>query len=48
MEGIRESPVLRGIIPRTFDQIFEAINTDKHGGDTKFLVAISYVEIYNG
>ena len=47
MEGIRDSPVLRGIIPRTFDQIFDAINTDKSTGDKKFLVAISYVEIYS-
>jgi len=51
MEGKREGPSqpddMRGIIPRTFDQIFEAINTDKEGGKKKFLVAISYVEIYN-
>ena len=46
-EGIRTDPVLRGIIPRSFDQIFEAINTDGGGEGKKFLVAVSYVEIYS-
>jgi hypothetical protein len=44
MEGIRTDPLLRGIIPRSFDQIFEFINTaDTSQGDKKFLVAVSYV-----
>jgi hypothetical protein len=47
MEGIRSDPILRGIIPRTFDQIFDFINTTDNSGDKKFLVAISYVEIYS-
>ncbi len=47
MEGIAGSVDMKGIIPRTFDQIFDAINSDSEGGSKKFLVAISYVEIYN-
>jgi len=54
MEGVRSDPNLRGIIPRTFDQIFEAIATSgasQSGSspdeEVKYLVAISYVEIYN-
>jgi len=47
MEGIAGNQDLKGIIPRTFDQIFDAINADLQGGEKKFLVAISYVEIYN-
>ena len=47
MEGIRSDPNLRGIIPRTFDQIFDFINTSDQNSGKKFLVAISYVEIYS-
>jgi kinesin family protein 3/17 len=50
MEGKREGPPqlddMRGIIPRTFDQIFESIATEQNSSK-KFLVAISYVEIYS-
>ncbi|KAL3116423.1 hypothetical protein niasHT_006870 [Heterodera trifolii] len=34
----------RGVIPRAFEHIFEAIATTEH---TKFLVHVSYLEIYN-
>ncbi|KAJ3321206.1 Kinesin-like protein kif3a [Boothiomyces sp. JEL0866] len=45
MEGIRDVPELRGIIPMAFDHIFGYI---KHAGaKTQFLVRASYLEIYN-
>ncbi|KAI8910860.1 P-loop containing nucleoside triphosphate hydrolase protein [Gorgonomyces haynaldii] len=45
MEGIRDVPELRGIIPNAFEHIFNYI---KHAGEqTKFLVRASYLEIYN-
>ncbi|KAI3410394.1 Osmotic avoidance abnormal protein 3 [Globodera pallida] len=34
----------RGVIPRAFEHIFESIATTEH---TKFLVHVSYLEIYN-
>ncbi|KAI2810228.1 Kinesin-like protein kif17 [Blomia tropicalis] len=43
MQGSSE-PSNRGIIPRAFEHIFEAISTAEH---TKFLVQASYLEIYN-
>ena len=46
MEGVNEPPELRGIIPRAFHQIFDAIAT-RGGSDTEFLVRASYLEIYN-
>lgn len=45
MEGLRDIPELRGIIPNAFEQIFSYI---KHAGATQqFLVRASYLEIYN-
>ena len=44
MEG-KDSPAeLRGVIPRSFNHIFEAIDAAQ---DTDFLVRASYLEIYN-
>ena len=44
MEGVANDPVLKGIIPRTFEHIFESIAMI----DSKeFLVRASYIEIYN-
>ncbi|XP_032811281.1 kinesin-like protein KIF3A isoform X1 [Petromyzon marinus] len=45
MEGIRAVPELRGIIPNSFAHIFGHIA--KAEGDTRFLVRVSYLEIYN-
>ncbi|XP_069075239.1 kinesin-like protein KIF17 [Pleurodeles waltl] len=44
MQGIRDPAVQRGIIPRAFEHIFESIQCAE---DTKFLVRVSYLEIYN-
>ncbi|KAI6211810.1 Kinesin-like protein [Aphelenchoides besseyi] len=44
MQGDDRVPAQRGIIPRTFEQIYESIATISH---TKFLVHVSYLEIYN-
>jgi hypothetical protein len=41
MQG-EEKGIQRGIIPRTFEHIFEAIATTAH---TKFLVHVSYLEV---
>lgn len=45
MEGIRNVPELRGIIPMAFDHIFSHIKNA--GATTQFLVRASYLEIYN-
>ncbi|ELT90430.1 hypothetical protein CAPTEDRAFT_154669 [Capitella teleta] len=45
MEGVRAVPELRGIIPNSFAHIFGAIA--KAEGDVRFLVRVSYLEIYN-
>ncbi|CAH1778129.1 unnamed protein product [Owenia fusiformis] len=45
MEGVRSQPELRGIIPNSFAHIFGHIA--KAEGDTRFLVRVSYLEIYN-
>lgn len=45
MEGVRSEPNLRGIIPNSFAHIFGFIS--KLDGDTRFLVRVSYLEIYN-
>ncbi|CAD5114686.1 DgyrCDS3731 [Dimorphilus gyrociliatus] len=45
MEGIRTVPEKRGIIPNSFAHIFGAIS--KAEGSIKFLVRVSYLEIYN-
>ncbi|XP_029439509.1 kinesin-like protein KIF3A isoform X1 [Rhinatrema bivittatum] len=45
MEGVRAIPELRGIIPNSFAHVFGHIA--KAEGDTRFLVRVSYLEIYN-
>ncbi|KAE8743646.1 hypothetical protein FOCC_FOCC010790 [Frankliniella occidentalis] len=45
MEGLHSDPALRGIIPNSFIHIFSHIAQAKE--DTKFLVRVSYYEIYN-
>ncbi|KAJ3373922.1 Kinesin-like protein kif3a [Allomyces arbusculus] len=45
MEGIRDVPELRGIIPNSFVHIFSHIAAAPAG--VKFLVRASYLEIYN-
>jgi hypothetical protein len=45
MEGIRDVPDLRGIIPNAFEHIFSHIKCAHEG--VKFLVRASYLEIYN-
>ncbi|GAB6032934.1 Kinesin-like protein kif3a [Chamberlinius hualienensis] len=45
MEGIRSTPELKGIIPNSFAHVFGHIA--KAGDDKKFLVRVSYLEIYN-
>uniref|UniRef100_T1JLH8 Kinesin-like protein n=1 Tax=Strigamia maritima TaxID=126957 RepID=T1JLH8_STRMM len=44
MQGVVVPPTQRGIIPRSFEHIFEAIETSDN---TKYLVHSSYLEIYN-
>uniref|UniRef100_A0AC34QTC9 Kinesin-like protein n=1 Tax=Panagrolaimus sp. JU765 TaxID=591449 RepID=A0AC34QTC9_9BILA len=44
MQGDENIPAQRGVIPRTFEHIFESIATTEN---TKFLVNVSYLEIYN-
>ncbi|GFQ64774.1 kinesin-like protein KIF17 [Trichonephila clavata] len=44
MQGIPHPASQKGIIPRAFEHIFEAISTTEN---TKFLVHASYLEIYN-
>ena len=46
MEGKNDPPELRGIIPRAFQQIFDAIAT-RGGANVEHLVRASYLEIYN-
>ncbi|XP_067948401.1 kinesin-like protein KIF3A [Watersipora subatra] len=45
MEGVRTVPELRGIIPNSFAHVFGHIA--KAEGDARFLVRVSYLEIYN-
>ncbi|XP_038056544.1 kinesin-II 85 kDa subunit-like [Patiria miniata] len=45
MEGVRTQPELRGIIPNSFAHIFGQIA--KAGDSVRFLVRVSYLEIYN-
>ena len=45
MEGIDNPPELKGVIPRTFEHIFQSIQSAKK--DTQFLVRASYLELYN-
>ncbi len=44
MEGKPNPPELRGIIPNSFDHIFDAINSNTVKGK-KFLVKASYIEV---
>ncbi|CAD8056087.1 unnamed protein product [Paramecium sonneborni] len=45
MEGKDDPPTLRGIIPRTFDHIFERI--ENMAKNKQFLVKVSFLELYN-
>eukprot|EP00804_Cyclotella_cryptica_P010642 CCRYP_005465-RA/>CCRYP_005465-RA protein AED:0.33 eAED:-0.26 QI:227/0.33/0.28/0.57/1/1/7/0/2002 len=45
MEGVNDTPELRGIIPNSFQHIFDFITLD--GSNDKYLVRASYFEIYN-
>ena len=44
MKGIDEPPELRGIIPNSFQHVFDAIDASE---DADFLVRASFLEIYN-
>ena len=44
MQGIPNPATQRGIIPRAFEHIFEAIDASEN---MKYLVHASYLEIYN-
>lgn len=44
MQGITDPPTQRGVIPRAFEHIFDAIQVSEN---MKFLVHASYLEIYN-
>ena len=44
MQGIKNPATQRGIIPRSFEHIFEAIDSNEN---MKYLVHASYLEIYN-
>lgn len=45
MEGIDEPPHLKGIIPRTFEHVFNRITT--MANNKQFLVSVSFLELYN-
>jgi kinesin family protein 3/17 len=44
MQGVTDPASQRGIIPRAFEHIFEAVSVAE---GTKYLVLASYLEIYN-
>ena len=44
MQGVHNPASQRGIIPRSFEHIFEAIDSSEN---MKYLVHASYLEIYN-
>ena len=44
MQGRESPPELRGIIPNSFDHIFEAVKITTH---KEFLIRCAYLEIYN-
>lgn len=44
MQGVKSPQEQRGIIPRSFEHIFEAIDASEN---MKYLVHASYLEIYN-
>ncbi|ESO98169.1 hypothetical protein LOTGIDRAFT_226662 [Lottia gigantea] len=43
MQGIKEDPVMRGVIPNSFEQIFSHISRSQN---QQYLVRASYLEIY--
>ena len=45
MMGVPDTPDLKGIMPRSFEDIFASIKADSD--QTQFLVRASYLEIYN-
>lgn len=45
MEGVLGDEHLKGVTPRTFDQLFETIEVAS--ADTKHLVRASFIQIYN-
>ena len=45
MMGEPDSPEIKGIMPRSFEDIFASIKLDSD--QTQFLVRASYLEIYN-
>lgn len=45
MEGKDEPATLRGIIPRTFDHIFQRI--ENMANNKQFLVKVAFLELYN-
>lgn len=45
MSGVENDYNEKGIIPRSFEDIFQTI--EKHPNKTQFLVKASYLEIYN-
>jgi hypothetical protein len=44
MQGIKDNQSQKGIIPRAFEHIFEAVSIDT---SKKYLIRASYLEIYN-
>ena len=44
MQGVRKPATQRGVIPRSFEHIFETIDSKEN---MKYLVHASYLEIYN-
>eukprot|EP01116_Phalansterium_solitarium_P010836 TRINITY_DN261_c0_g1_i1.p1 TRINITY_DN261_c0_g1~~TRINITY_DN261_c0_g1_i1.p1 ORF type:complete len:553 (-),score=217.19 TRINITY_DN261_c0_g1_i1:363-2021(-) len=46
MTGVVGDPNMKGIIPRVFEQVFDAIHTNTDP-NMSYLVRISYLEIYN-
>jgi len=47
MQGLPSPPELRGIIPNSFDHIFDHIQVATKTEKVQFLVRCSYLEIYN-
>ena len=45
MTGVEDDPVLKGIMPRSFEDVFQRIEEDSE--QTQFLIRASYLEIYN-
>ena len=45
MEGLDDPPALKGIIPRTFEHVFNRITT--MANNKQFLVSVSFLELYN-